>query len=56
MANCKSVVFYRLLLRIKTDSKNSIFDLSERFGASMKESYSMIEMASKMNMNVIGIR
>lgn len=44
-----------LLLRIKTDSKNSIFDLSERFGASLKESYNLIEMASEINMNVVGI-
>ena len=45
----------RLVLRIKVDDSKSIFKLNRKFGASVPDALNLLEIAKKLNLNVVGI-
>jgi len=45
----------RLVLRIKVDDSQSVCKFSAKFGASVPDALSLLEMAKKLNLNVVGV-
>ena len=45
----------RLVLRIKVDDTCSAIQLGSKFGASIEESFNLLHLAKKLNLNVVGI-
>ena len=48
--------FFRLVIRLKVDDSGAILKLSLKFGAEMGEVPHLLEVAKKLNLNVVGVR
>ena len=45
----------RLVVRIKADDSKSVFKFSDKFGATVREAMALIDLAKKLNLNVVGV-